>query len=237
MSWVIHSFPDAVLLRQATKLTPLGFINWWFSTLVPHVKNAAVSWHGTSSYAELLGNHPGDRQADLVIRALAPAWPHITAGRPRFLQPVRAFLLESWVLLNRLSPACFQPIEPFQGQLLFGWKQFRNVPLSRAPVEGLGMTHLPDHGEALAGCQESITFARLSQLCRGHEGVSSRSLMLEYACLYPKRGRELLEVFEASPENHKRFKICAKMAASTVRDLRVILHPLGYDAWYAASSS
>ena len=228
VSWAIHSFPDAVLLRQATRLSPFGFIKWWFSTLVPRVKNAAVSWYGASSYEQLLGNHPGDKPADLVIRALAPAWPHITAGGPRFLQPVRAFLLESWVLLNRLSPACFQPIEPFQGQLLlFGRKQFRNAPLSGAPVEGLGMTHSPDHGEALAGSQESITFARLSQLRRGHEGVSSRSLMLEYACLYPMRGRELLEVFEASPENRKRFKMCAKMAASTVRDLRVILHALG----------
>ena len=73
VSWAIHSFPDAILLRWAMKLTPLGFIKWWFSTIVPLVKNAAVSWHRVSSYAELLGNHPEDKPAYLVIKTLAPA--------------------------------------------------------------------------------------------------------------------------------------------------------------------
>ena len=119
--WIIQSFPDMTVVRQATSFTVESFIKWSFQKLIPALftgilvvrRDEQGRWYKVAAQPTWVEQNSVEHMAERLspptlnqFPALwgPPDWPSITCGGPRSIHQVRNAFINALVDLQKLDP-------------------------------------------------------------------------------------------------------------------------------------
>ena len=252
--WTVHRFPDFTWVKGVTGFSPYGLIEWVsekvFKSLVVGWRKVYKEGNGCWKSFSIIPNllHP-ENNADLTellkvigipegnkwdILRFAPKWPSIVAGGPHFLHSARAFQ-NSLLPMLRAIDAEVWPLA--QTDQLLIWQYGIVAKPDEYPVDPPGNT---GHWIGNPGADNPITenYSLLTREFFKRTAVSLRgvrALILEYAHLFPRLGKDLLLFFEANPKQfiaivgQRRFRV----VITEMRELLLQLdsYPIRQEGW------
>jgi hypothetical protein len=144
--------------------------------------------------AEALHSIPFPDQVAYRVFKLAPKWPSITAGGPRFLHPSRAFLVKNWKLLHQVDKRFWLGYDPNRAVLvMFGHSLEEASVHPKNPVHQPGILPLP----GIPYVPRILPSDVKPETLRNHRNPAGLyATLLEYMVIYPDLGRSVMQRIE-----------------------------------------
>ena len=241
--WIIQSFPDMTVIRDATKLSVVEFVRWThqfvfrklFAGIKSILKDADGHWWKVSPQQAWIEqptvemmmtrlNPPSLKEHPLIWNP--PGWPSITCGGPRSLLEARASIVDRLDALHRLDHESW--MAPHADKMVlwkFGVAKEINTAIT-TPVPSLGLL-LPTSVKSHLNINPELWDKdQLKQSSTTNER-SDRALILEFVRLYPSKALKVLNYVE----NHRtkfRNLVNESRTLKIVIDLRDMLTFLNY---------